>query len=504
MDRYLARIHSGSSIVIEVTQEQCEAALRRGLAYMLGEQRSDGGWARTPEALSDAWTTAEGVLAVLASGSDIKELGLANGVQWLVEHQLDDGSWSSDAYRQWTDGAGDVAGTSYALQALCSYTNQFAESDIVRRGLDWLIQRQRSDGGWGIHRATESRSHVGLTAYAIRAIAYCPTDHVVAESLQSALYYLDAARCNQIGWRLAPSQLIDFTLTCYALRAIIDAYALKRHRPRPELFISWLRAIKAGQHEDGSWSDWYGSESSIEATSYNLEIAGSVAPLTISKIREEEWLKRALRFLLATQTEVGGWPRIPNADATVWVSYSALVALARLLGVAGRVSLGLSQDVFPNVWDHKRWEVAVESDRYDFAMSFAGADREYAHALALRLQHLGASVFFDEFETSALWGSNLIDTLTDIYREKAEFCVMLISTAYVAGAWPNLERQSAQAKALKEKGDYILPIVLGDTIKVPGLLETIGYLKASQYDLETIASLALEKLARSRRRRSSA
>ena len=71
---------------------------------------------------------------------------------------------------------------------------------------------------------------------------------------------------------------------------------------------------------------------------------------------------------------------------------------------------------------------------------------------------------------------------------------MFISKEYRERAWTNHERQSAQARALAEKGDeYILPIRVDDT-DIPGLVPTIGYIPLSK-GIQEIGQLLLSKLA---------
>jgi hypothetical protein len=112
---------------------------------------------------------------------------------------------------------------------------------------------------------------------------------------------------------------------------------------------------------------------------------------------------------------------------------------------------------------------------YDVALSFAGEDRSYADALAEELRHRGLSVFYDTYEKSTLWGKNLYSYLSDVYQNKAHYCVMFLSRHYAVKLWTNHEREAAQARAFEENEEYILPIRLDDT-KIPGIPTTIAYL----------------------------
>src|SRR5216684_644847 len=112
---------------------------------------------------------------------------------------------------------------------------------------------------------------------------------------------------------------------------------------------------------------------------------------------------------------------------------------------------------------------------YDVALSFAGEDRSYADALAEALHQRGLTVFYDKYEKANLWGKNLYTYLSDVYQNKARYCVMFLSRNYAAKLWTNHEREAAQARAFRENEEYILPMRLDDT-EIPGFLQTTGYL----------------------------
>ena len=132
---------------------------------------------------------------------------------------------------------------------------------------------------------------------------------------------------------------------------------------------------------------------------------------------------------------------------------------------------------------------------YDVAVSFAGEDRDIAEKLASTLRERGLKVFYDVYERAKMWGENLYEHLTDVYANKARYCIMLVSQYYAEKVWTNLERQSAQARALRETEAYILPVRLDDTL-IPGLLETIRYEDLRTSSVEQIADLVEQKLGK--------
>lgn len=130
---------------------------------------------------------------------------------------------------------------------------------------------------------------------------------------------------------------------------------------------------------------------------------------------------------------------------------------------------------------------------YDVVISFAGQQRAEAKAIASCLRKSGAKVFYDDYEKANLWGRNLYDHLADIYQNKGRYCLMLVSADYAAKAWPNHERQNAQARALVDKTGYILPVRFDNTV-VPGLPLTISYVRFQDEGAEGICQLLLERL----------
>ncbi len=137
-----------------------DAAIARGLAWVLGMQSSDGGWAafdadntsslpaRLPfcdfGAVTDppsADVTAHVVEALAAEGR-AAEPACRRGVRWLLDAQEPDGSW----FGRW--GANHVYGTGAAVPALVA-AGVPRSGSAVRRAVAWLEGTQQADGGWG-------------------------------------------------------------------------------------------------------------------------------------------------------------------------------------------------------------------------------------------------------------------------------------------------------------------------------------------------------------------
>lgn len=130
---------------------------------------------------------------------------------------------------------------------------------------------------------------------------------------------------------------------------------------------------------------------------------------------------------------------------------------------------------------------------YEIVLSFAGEDRPFVQQVARQLRSMDVKVFYDAFEEVDLFGKDLAAHLARIYKDCADYCAMFISNHYVRKTWPQLERQHAQARALAEQREYILPIRLDDA-EVPGLSPTIGYVDARSKTSEAIASILFRKI----------
>ena len=132
--------------------------------------------------------------------------------------------------------------------------------------------------------------------------------------------------------------------------------------------------------------------------------------------------------------------------------------------------------------------------KYDIALSFAGEDREYVDKVANFLKDKGISVFYDLFETANMWGKDLYQYLTDVYRDKALFSVMFMSEAYKKKLWTrNVELKAMQARAFMENKEYILPVRFDD-VEIDGVLPTTGYIDLRGMDPEQLVSLIEKKL----------
>ena len=136
--------------------------------------------------------------------------------------------------------------------------------------------------------------------------------------------------------------------------------------------------------------------------------------------------------------------------------------------------------------NHHRYE-------YDVALSFAKEDEPVARRLGELLSAKNIKVLYDEYETVELGGGSFVTHVAELYRTKAQYCLMLVSKNYPLKKWTAAERTSARQHALRDSDQYILPIQLDDA-GVPGIAEARGYYDLRQNSPENLADWLQGKL----------
>jgi hypothetical protein len=132
--------------------------------------------------------------------------------------------------------------------------------------------------------------------------------------------------------------------------------------------------------------------------------------------------------------------------------------------------------------------------RWEVALSFAAAQRDYVEQVAWALKARGVRCFYDADEEIDLWGKYLAEELPAIYGERAAAVVVFVSAEYAARDWTRLERRAALNRAVRERGEYVLPARFDDT-PLPGLLSDMVAVDLRGRIPEHFAAMITAKLA---------
>jgi squalene-hopene/tetraprenyl-beta-curcumene cyclase len=142
-------------------RERIERAIERGVAWSLGMQSANGGWAafdrdNTRQIISaipfcnfgealdppSADVTAHLLEALASLGFKREHPAVRRGLDFIRSEQEPDGSW----FGRW--GVNYIYGTGAVLPALRALDEDM-RAPYVRKAGRWLLERQNADGGWG-------------------------------------------------------------------------------------------------------------------------------------------------------------------------------------------------------------------------------------------------------------------------------------------------------------------------------------------------------------------
>ena len=130
-------------------------AVRRGVAYLLGAQEKDGSWYGR-WGVNYIYGSFLAMRGLAASGAPEAKDAIAKGAQWLRTIQSSDGGWGESCASY--DREGYVPAPSCPSQTAWAVLGLLAAGDregaAVRRGIQFLLDRQRPDGTWSEEATT--------------------------------------------------------------------------------------------------------------------------------------------------------------------------------------------------------------------------------------------------------------------------------------------------------------------------------------------------------------
>jgi hypothetical protein len=147
--------------------------------------------------------------------------------------------------------------------------------------------------------------------------------------------------------------------------------------------------------------------------------------------------------------------------------------------------------------------ISVEfRSKYDFALSFAGEDRQIAEKLRDALQEHEIEVFYDKDEQHHILGQDVELYLAPIYRSEARFVVPLLSKNFPKKIWTKIESDQFKSRF----GEHsVIPIWFTDAL--PGMFDESGRVGGMTIDpagdldaqIAAICSVLIRKVGEERR-----
>jgi squalene-hopene/tetraprenyl-beta-curcumene cyclase len=235
-------------------RERYGTAIERAAEWIAGMQAKNGGWGAFDAdndysylnyipfadhgALLDPPTADVSARCVSflqqLKGAGAEDRVAARGIAYLLREQESDGSW----FGRW--GTNYVYGTWSALSAL-NMAGMEKSAPAIRRAVQWLLARQRKDGGWGEDGASywpdEKRgegkeSTASQTAWALLGLmAAGEADHpAVAEGVRYLLATQQTHGLWDETWYTAVGFPRVFYLRYHGYRAFFPLWALARYR----------------------------------------------------------------------------------------------------------------------------------------------------------------------------------------------------------------------------------------------------------------------------------
>lgn len=102
------------------------------------------------------------------------------------------------------------------------------------------------------------------------------------------------------------------------------------------------------------------------------------------------------------------------------------------------------------------------SSKYDFALSFAGSDRDVAQMFADRFAEREVSVFYDKEEQDRIAAESVEEYLRPIYESEATFIVAVMGRDYPDRVWTKFESKAFESR-------------LGSGVVIPVWFEGVDY-----------------------------
>lgn len=188
-------------------------------------------------------------------GNEETENAVQLALRWLAAHQSDDGRWSASGFDSGCEQCGghstariDTALTGLAVLAFLgadhTHEREGPYRDTVARALRWLADQQTPDGGF---LREETMYTQGIVTIALTEAFAMTGDPWLEGPARRAADFVVQARNRELGgWRYAPGQFGDTSVTGWQVMALASARRAKIDVPADALthVHRWMDAVR--------------------------------------------------------------------------------------------------------------------------------------------------------------------------------------------------------------------------------------------------------------------
>ncbi len=316
---------------------------------------------RIQPCMSPVWDTAWMLVALLKSGIPSDNQNIQRGIQWLLQKEcrfkgdwamrhsdLEPGGWWFEFDNPFYP---DVDDTVVVLMGL--YLAGFEDDPAFKRGFNWMVAHQNSDGGWGAfdkdvtnvflenipwadHNAMLDPSCADITGRVLEFFGMIGYNE--AKVIEPALNFLKNQQEDDGTWygRWGTNYVYGTWQALCGLASIGEdmqqEYVIRS--------VKWLEKV---QNEDGGWGETCASyddsaQKGIGPSTPSQTAWGLIGLLSADVHPESPSLQAAIKYLLATQNENGDWdekhhtgtgfPRVFYLIYSYYRNYFPLIALS--------------------------------------------------------------------------------------------------------------------------------------------------------------------------------